>query len=444
MKKYIILLSIFVVVFIGLFITMKALDKEYGTGGHVISTGTGGGNDGNTALGSLHGEGITYEMGDSGSSTDNPEGDYVNQVAILIDGKFNEEDWAARRNAGLTNQAIATTMAECEGLYAYGTISTDCKQLYAEILLTMRGHYSDMPLCSIDANEIEKISSSVLLDHPELFYVDGYSYEQYMFAGNVQKIVYNANYTMNKTDVADKKAQIDQVVQHWLQGISQQASDYDKVKYVYECIIRNTEYNLAAPDNQNICSVFLGHESVCLGYAKSVQYLLQQLGMKCAVVTGSVITGEAHAWNLVEIDSQYYYVDATWGDASYLSDSGAADVLTTTNYDYLCITTRDLQKTHIIDNPVSVPNCTSLLNNYYVKEGLYLNNLESLTLERIFRNAYSDGEECVSIRCSDETVFGQVKEHLLDEQHIFQYLKNGTTSLTYTYNEELYTYTFML
>ena len=40
------------------------------------------------------------------------------------------------------------------------------------------------------------------------------------------------------------------------------------------------------------------------------------------------------------------------------------------NYDYLCITTQDLLKTHIIDHPISVPNCIVQIDNYYVKEGL--------------------------------------------------------------------------
>ena len=56
------------------------------------------------------------------------------------------------------------------------------------------------------------------------------------------------------------------------------------------------------------------------------------------MVAGTVDTGEGHAWNLVKSSGNYYYVDATWGDAFYLVEEagGSADNLPQINYDYLC------------------------------------------------------------------------------------------------------------
>lgn len=447
MKKYIILLSVFILFFVGIFITTKILDKEFGVNNQPttnILEGTDTASNENNILNSMQGQGKELELSAESTVVENPEGNYSAETEIIVDAKFSNEDWVKRNAAGLTNSNIALTMQECAGRYGYSKLDASLHQLYAEILLVYQNQQSGIPLCSTDVNAVEKVSTCVLLDYPEIFYTDGYSYEQYKFAGNIQKISYSPNYIMTSEEISQNQAMIEQVVNEYLAELPQNASDYDKVKYVYEMVILNTEYNLDAPDNQNICSVFLGRESVCLGYAKAVQYLLQRINVEAAVVTGSVLTGESHAWNLVKINGQYYYVDATWGDASYTGTTGEDTALFAINYDYLCITTQDITKTHIINHPISVPDCIAQIDNYYVKEGLYLTSMDTMLVENIFNSAKSQGINCISIRCANQVVYQDFKLNMLDNQHIFQYLGSGTTTLAYTTNDKLYTYTFML
>ena len=67
--------------------------------------------------------------------------------------------------------------------------------------------------------------------------------------------------------------------------------------------------------DQNIARVFWKKQAVCAGYARAVQYLLERLGIPCIYVEGNTIgSSEGHAWNIVQIGGQYYYVDATNGD----------------------------------------------------------------------------------------------------------------------------------
>ena len=60
--------------------------------------------------------------------------------------------------------------------------------------------------------------------------------------------------------------------------ITQDMSAYDKVKTVYTYLIDHAEYE-ASGDDQNIAGIFWKKKAVCAGYARAVQYLLEQLGI---------------------------------------------------------------------------------------------------------------------------------------------------------------------
>ncbi len=58
--------------------------------------------------------------------------------------------------------------------------------------------------------------------------------------------------------------------------------------------------------------------AVCDGYTYAYAYLLQKAGIRCLVITGKAGNSEEtagnHSWNLVELDDEWYEVDATWDD----------------------------------------------------------------------------------------------------------------------------------
>ena len=53
--------------------------------------------------------------------------------------------------------------------------------------------------------------------------------------------------------------------------------------------------------------------ATCMGFATSLQLLLDMAGVECITVVGATLgsTGD-HAWNMVRLDGEWYCVDATW------------------------------------------------------------------------------------------------------------------------------------
>lgn len=263
---------------------------------------------------------------------------------------------------------------------------------------------------------------------------------RYSKGNEILYLTFSGKYTYTSEETRLLQVSIDQYVSQCLAGISMDASAYDKVKYVYEYIIDHTDYVLNSPDNQNILSVFLNGESVCQGYAKATQYLLERLGIPCTMVVGRVESGEGHAWNLVLIDGSYYYVDTTWGDASYrLEGETMPDMAMPISYEFLNITTDQLLETHIIDSVVPMPQCIATEANYYIRENLYFTAYDEDMLRNAFENAYACGEEAVTVKCSDASVFEKMQEELITNQKIFLFLTDMTDSVVYATDERLHT-----
>lgn len=350
-----------------------------------------------------------------------------------------------------TKEPSCSFLAEDASLYAYNSL-TDTERIWyrdiEEILGTFGTEQKISRVClesGLDDSDIDRIFQCVLNDHPELFYVDGYSYVKYTRGPKTTSILFSGSYTMDFDTAVERRAEIEAAAEELLAGIPEAASDYEKVKYVYETLIRDTEYRLDAPDNQNIYSVFINHTSVCQGYAKATQYLLDRLGIECALVLGTVDTGEVHAWNLVKLDGSYYYVDTTWGDASY-QVSGEEEVsdyvMPEINYDYLCVTTEELLRTHTLNGQIPMPLCEATENNYYVQEGALFVTYDREQMRELFESAAEQGRMDVTVKCTDAAGYQEVIFALIDRQEIFDYLPDNDGRVAYAQNDAQFSLTF--
>ena len=342
---------------------------------------------------------------------------------------------------------------ENAGTFAYDRLSEDEKLWYDSINQMLAYRMDEEVDLSMKAvanglteEDIDKVYNAVMMDHPEYFYVEGYEYTKYLNGlGDIVDIEIRGKYTYSLEECEKRQEEIKDAVDEilWL-APSDEADDYEKIRYVYETIIEQTDYDLNAPDNQSIYSVLVGKLSVCQGYAKTTQYLLNELGMECSIVYGKVRDGEAHSWNIVKCNDEYYYLDTTWGDASY-SMVGESAAITNTpeiSYDYLCITGEQLEKTHEINEVVDLPKCNSLEDNYYVREGKYFYDYDEEQLQTVFDESLEAEDPSITIKCDTEEIYEKFYEELIENQLIFSYLSSEYETISYVEDEEQLTLSF--
>lgn len=346
---------------------------------------------------------------------------------------------------GLSDDMIEDIQSDQAGYYYYEQLDDDQKKLYASILYILTCQAKDIYITTTDMDEVETVQQCVLNDHPEIFYVDGYSMNRYMdnATGDIKAITYGGSYTLSSSQISDRQVRLLEAADSIIGGMPDTSDEYEIVKYFYDYIVLNTKYSIGSADNQNICSVLLNKESVCQGYAKTLQYLLQKVGITCEMVSGTVDNGETtsnHAWDIVKIDGNWYYVDPTWGDSSF-SGSAATDT-EVVNYAYLCVTTKELSATHKINEVVKMPECSATSDNYFVRENALFDSVDTAKLSGLFNQAITSGRSSVTFKCTDTDSYNEMKTYLFgsDGGCVFEYLPAQSTKAVYLAQDSTLTF----
>lgn len=346
----------------------------------------------------------------------------------------------------LSDEEIAGCAANNAGRYAYETLNESDRRIYNQINLGLNKMTDGVAVDTQNTDTIGRIFQCVMMDHPEIFWVTGFTYTKYTLGGELVAIGFKGTYPISNDERASRQSAIEQAINTCLSGMPG-GDDYSKIKYVYEYIVLNTEYDMNSPDNQNICSVLLNHRSVCQGYAKTMQILLNRAGIMCTLVSGVTASPDGnqnHTWNLVKSGGNYYYVDCTWGDASYRTADGYEGSIPSISYDYLCITYDQLHRTHTLGTPVAMPACTSMQDNYFVREGAYFTGVDEEGLRNLFNRYYEAGRSNVVIKASDGAIYNVLKTYLIDDQNVFKYLREGSETVSFWENTTSNTLSFNL
>lgn len=195
--------------------------------------------------------------------------------------------------------------------------------------------------------------------------------------------------------------------------INEFADDYRRIKAAHDYIIENTSYDFSINEN-NLHEFSESHDAygaivngvaVCDGYAKSLKLILDELGIKSMLVYGTA-DGIPHTWNMVEIEDDYYHIDATWDDPEYKNE------IETKIYTYFLVKDEDILSSHVW-NRSEYPVCDSNKYNYYFYEGLVAYNKEDIV--KILNNSIKNGHQSVSFRMinfnhDDNFVKGTIKD----------------------------------
>jgi hypothetical protein len=333
--------------------------------------------------------------------------------------------------------------------YYYDSLSPEQKVWYQDIEDTLGFLGTDIRLTEglgLSETNIAHIFTCVIADHPEIFWADGYTYTAYPDG----VILFSGTYTLKEEIIKERQALLKEQTDKLLAGVSTSASDYEKARYVYDTVIDTVTYDEEALDSQNLYSALVRKSSVCTGYAKSVQYLLNKLGIPCTIICGTA-DGGAHAWNLACEDGEWYYIDATWGDKEVVSDPSSEVVFSpslevgsspsseeTEDLNYFNMTSAEVDADHIPYDDIEVVKTKSVADNPYYVDGKFVEDVSAFLKTFDFKAASYP----LTLKCASKEVLNSLIEELAGKQKLCKYL--DITDFTYIINEQFCTVTFTL
>lgn len=324
--------------------------------------------------------------------------------------------------------------------YYFKQLNEEEQRVYRELLKGIRAREKDFYLTLSQDDSIDRCYHAVLKDHPEIFWVHNHEKIYKTTYSDSDYCTFTPGYIYTESEISEIQNAMEAGFQEVSSLIPADASDYEKVRIVYTYVIDNTQYQ-ASDDDQSIAGVFWKKEAVCAGYSGAVQYLLERIGVPCIYVDGSTQgSTEGHAWNIVKLDGEYYYVDATNGDQPDFLNGNAAQLEEhkTIIYDYLCPFPEEYEKKYIRSEELTVPDCTAKDMNFYVLNQGCFDGYDWETIYDYCKMRLDNGAAVVRFKFSNQEAFAAACNELLDNgevQNVAQYYmkQNGLGQVEYHY-----------
>ena len=336
--------------------------------------------------------------------------------------------------------------------YYFKQLTEEEQRVYRELLKGIRAREKEFYLTISDDDSIDRSYHAVLKDHPEIFWVHNREKIYKTTYSDSDYCVFTPGYTYTDSEIDEIQTAMEQSFQEVRALIPEDAGDYEKVRIVYTYVIDHTQYQ-TGEDDQSIAGVFWKKSAVCAGYAGAVQYLLERLDIPCIYVDGSTKgSTEGHAWDIVKLGQEYYYVDATNGDQPDFLNGDAAQLEEhkTIIYDYLCPFPEEYEKTYTPSEELTVPACTAKDLDFYVLNQGYFEDYSWQDIYDYCKMRLDNGAAVVRFKFGSQEAFSEACQELLDDgvvQNVAQYYMklHGLGQVEYHYGvmDNFYTIYFI-
>lgn len=319
----------------------------------------------------------------------------------IVAGYFVFQDYTMLQEAKKVHE-----QDECYQYY-YSKLTEEEKEDYQKVYYCFKNHKESVIINKDNLTDTEKIYYSVIDDHPEFYYVKS----EFEYIEEDEFTVF-PEYTYSADEVkqidSDIEKNIENIISHLDQDMLQ------RIRTIYDYIIEITEYK-RNDDDQNMKSVFIDNESVCAGYARAYQYLLNKADIDASYIGGhSIDNDEGHAWVMIHFDNDYYYSDPTWGD------------VITKGMEHSCSAFFMMSSDEMLCQYIPDGIYEKTMNHsyqYFKNINCYMETYDRDIVKNAVKLGLSNKTRIAEIKCSNKKVFNKLKREIEDNYLGYHILK---------------------
>ncbi len=292
---------------------------------------------------------------------------------------------------------------------------------------------------NLDSNVVYEAMDAVGRDYPDLFWVNGYTITN-SAAGRKGTLEIDLLPGVSESSIPELHRELEEKAESIIAGIPVESSNYEKMLYIHDYIVKNTVYShrKTDADTNGLWGTAYGcivqGDAVCQGYTEAFAYFMKLLDIECGMVSGTA-GGEGHIWNYVNLDGEYYWIDVTWDDPDEQGNYGE-DVV----HSYFLVDDEHLLRSREIlegEDPF-VPECSSMRENYFVRNNALIQSYSLEAVRDALLAAPVSGE--AELMFGSRNAYDEAMSDLLENENLWElneYL-NISGSVTYTADDVMY------
>ncbi len=377
------------------------------------------------------------------------EGQTLNDIeAVQISGSA--EDSAAYETIGKKVEVSSSPgYQNIPSSYGYDALETDKKKFLYDRLFESIYSVSDepdengryrisrvsVPNKRLSEFDIREVVNAFIYDNPEIFWLENLFGYAYLEDDTIVEFYSILSAEECHQCISRFNTRIDEI----LSQVGENKTEYQREKIIHDIVLGNCVYKTGVKSSDDGWEYFTAYgalvngEAVCEGYAKSMQLLLNRVGVACSMIRGDA--GDVpHMWNVVELGGEWYHLDPTWDDME-----------NEINYEYFNLTTLAISENHTICDSVInviesqesgeidplvkynfyVPMCTSKDMNYYYAEGVYIKDFKDSTnealIDAIMQRAVS-GDVYIPVRFGEDMPYSDYVSCMFEQSPYQFYL----------------------